>query len=181
MASTLTLSDIPSNENLSMQAAPIVLRLFQPQDAEAFRALNEAWIRKHFGLEEHDREMLGDPEGYILRRGGQIIMAVAGDTAVGCCALIPIGPGVLEVAKMAVAEEYQGRGLGRRVLARTIEEGRAMGATKLYLETNSKLANAIHLYESLGFRHLPSKQSPYVRANVFMELPLTEPTTDSHG
>jgi GNAT superfamily N-acetyltransferase len=71
---------------------------------------------------------------------------------------------------MAVAEPWQGRGIGRRVLQYTVEQARALGATRLYLETNERLANAIHLYESLGFKHLPPKQSPYARANVFMEL-----------
>jgi ribosomal protein S18 acetylase RimI-like enzyme len=71
---------------------------------------------------------------------------------------------------MAVDESSQGRGIGRRLLAYTIEQGRALGATSLYLESSSRLANAIHLYESLGFQHLPPRPSPYVRANVFMEL-----------
>jgi hypothetical protein len=51
--------------------------------------------------------------------------------------------------------------------------GWALGAESLYLETNDRLADAIHLYESLGFRHLPPERivpSPYARANVYMEL-----------
>jgi len=169
MSSTLCLADIPSNEN-GMPVTSIQLRSFQPGDAEAFRRLNEAWIQKFFGLEKHDNEILGDPEGYVLAKGGHIFFAVADGEPIGCCALIPTDPGVFEVAKMAVAEPWQGRGIGRRVLAYTIQQGRALGASSLYLETNSKLANAVHLYESLGFRHLPPKPSPYVRANVFMEL-----------
>jgi len=71
---------------------------------------------------------------------------------------------------MAVDERLRNQGIGRKVLAYTIEQARVLGARALYLETNNKLANAIHLYEALGFRHLPPKPSPYVRANVFMEL-----------
>ena len=56
---------------------------------------------------------------------------------------------------MAVFEELRGMGLGRRILAKTIETARAMGATKLTLATNSKLENAPHLYEALGFKHMP--------------------------
>ena len=47
---------------------------------------------------------------------------------------------------------------------------------RLYLETNRKLALAIRLYESVGFRHLPPERvvpSPYARANVYMELDLS--------
>lgn len=171
MARILDLSDIPSNENAAfMPASSIELRLFQPGDAVAFRSLNEAWIKRYFGIEEHDRLMLDNPADYIVRPGGQIIIATLDGRAVGCCALVPMDPGVYEVAKMAVDEDLQGLGIGRKVLARTIAEGRAMGARKLYLETNNKLANAIHLYESLGFKHLAPQQTPYVRANVFMEL-----------
>lgn len=155
-----------------MGASTIELRCYRPEDAEGFRTLNEAWIERLFVLEDHDREVLENPERYILQPGGQIVIAVANGRPVGCCGLIPMEPGVYEVAKMAVSDDYQGQGLGRRVLSRTIEEARAMGATKLYLETNSKLLNAIHLYESLGFKHLPPKDSPYARANVFMEMVL---------
>jgi putative acetyltransferase len=169
MSSILCLADLPSNEEF-MSSASIELRPYQLGDAEAFRKLNEAWIKRHFGLEEHDNEMLGDPEGYVLSAGGHIFFAMADGKHVGCCALLPMSAGVYEVAKMAVAEACQGRGIGRRLLAYTIEQGRALGASSLYLETNSKLANAVHLYESLGFEHLPPRPSPYERANVFMEL-----------
>ena len=152
--------------------AEVELRAFRPEDATAFRELNEAWIEKYFGMEEHDHEMLGDPEGYIIRPGGHIVMAFLEGRAMGCCALIPVSPAVYEVAKMAVSEELRGRGIGRKVLAHTIAVAKALGATKLTLATNSKLPNAIHLYESLGFRHLPPEPSPYARANVFMEMDL---------
>lgn len=169
MATTLHLAEIPTGTDNSPGHA-IELRPFQPGDAEAFRTLNEWWIRKYFGIEPHDNDMLLDPEGYVLAQGGHIFFAVAEGVPVGCCALIPIEPGVYEVAKMAVAESWQGAGIGRKVLSYTVEQGRALGAASLYLETNSRLSNAIHLYESLGFQHLPPRPSPYSRANVFMEL-----------
>jgi putative acetyltransferase len=152
----------------------ITIRLFQHGDANSFRDLNEAWISKFFRLEEQDSLQLAQPEN-ILRAGGQIIMAVAGEDRIGCCALVFIKPGVFEVAKMAVSESYQGRGVGRKLLEYTIAQAKALGADTLELVTNSKLANAIHLYESFGFRHLPPDRvepSPYARANVFMELHL---------
>jgi putative acetyltransferase len=150
----------------------VEIRTFRPEDATAFRQLNEAWIEMYFGMEEHDGEMLNDPEGYILQPGGQIVMAFAEGRAMGCCALIPVRPGVFEVAKMAVAEEARGRGIGRKVLEQTVAVAREMGATLLKLETNSKLANAVHLYEAIGFRHVAPVASPYARANVFMEMDL---------
>ena len=86
-----------------------------------------------------------------------------------------MGPGAFELAKIAVLESERGRGIGRKVLAYAIAQAKKLGAERLYLETNRKLANAIHLYESVGFRHVSPEQviaSPYARANVFMEMEL---------
>lgn len=159
----------------TVTAPQCMIRGFRPEDAVAFRELNEAWIRKHFGMEQSDSIALNDPQGHILQPGGHIFIAAIGEDVVGCCALIPHGPGAFEVAKMAVAEQYRGRGIGRQVLEYTVAQAKVLGAKSLYLESNSKLSNAVHLYESVGFRHLSSeerKPSPYVRANVFMEMPL---------
>src|SRR5262245_51368535 len=127
--------------------ASITIRTFEPGDAEAFRRLNEEWILEYFRLEDPDRVVLGHPEPEILKPGGQILMAVDGGVAVGCCALLAEGDGVFELAKMAVTEGYRGQGLGRRILERAVETARAMGARRLRLSTNHTLENAIHLYE----------------------------------
>lgn len=153
----------------------IRLRPFQAGDEDAFRLLNEEWIAAYFGIEAKDRVVLSDPFGQILKPGGAIFLAVHDNAPVGCCALLWMRPCVFEVAKMAVEKSHRGRGIGRRLLEYTVAQARARSATSLYLETNSKLANAIHLYESVGFRHVPPEQvvpSPYARANVFMDMVL---------
>jgi N-acetylglutamate synthase-like GNAT family acetyltransferase len=151
----------------------IQLRSFRPGDDAAFRALNEDWILKYFAMEEADQVVLGDPVGQILKQGGHIFMAMAKDRAIGCCALLAMGGHTFELAKMAVMEDYRGQGIGRELLHYAIKQAKALGATRLFLGSNSKLANAIHLYESVGFRHVPPERlgpSHYARANVFMEM-----------
>jgi putative acetyltransferase len=145
------------------------------EDTTAFRTLNEEWITRYFTLEKMDRETLGDPENMILRKGGHIFMVYLGPQAVGCVALIPMGDGVYELSKMAVSPEVRGRGIGRRLLEYAVTQAKQIGARSLFLATSTKLQNAVHLYESIGFRHVPSDSLPtphYVRANVFMEMPL---------
>lgn len=182
------------NSSLTCGAHQILLRSFQPGDERAFCALNEQWIKKYFRIEDKDREILDDPVGKILEPGGHLFLACIGAQPVGTCALIAlepevyevartasgayevagkIAPGVYEVAKMAVEESYRGAGIGRAILEYAIAEAARLGARRLYLETNSRLANAIHLYEAVGFRHLDPQHvtpSPYNRANVFMEM-----------
>ncbi len=158
-----------------MDIVEVDIRPFTVADAPAFRTLNEDWINEYFGLEEEDRLVLNDPVAHVLRPGGHIFMAFVDEVAVGCCCLIPMEPGVFELAKMTVATPFRGKSIGRKILAYTIDRAKSLGATRLFLGSNNKLADAIHLYEAYGFRHLKPEDapsSPYVRANVFMEMNL---------
>lgn len=151
----------------------IAIREFQTGEEAAFRALNESWIVAHFKLEEKDLAVLGDPQHYILKRGGHIYFAVNDETGeiLGCCALLAVGPAEFELGKMSVAEKHRQQGIGRQLL-RGVIAARALGATRLYLETNHTLGNAIALYRSEGFQQVRPedvKPSPYARATVFME------------
>ena len=154
----------------------LVLRRFHPGDEKPFKELNEAWISRDFEIEPGDREVLGDPRGKILDKGGQICLAELNGVVVGCCALVPIGPREFELAKMTVSEAARGQGIGRRLLVFAIAIARVLRARRLYLESNTKAAAAVHLYEELGFRHMVAEHaSKYARANVFMEMFFPEP------
>jgi len=149
---------------------------FEPSLAPAFGALNRAWIERFFRLEAADRELLDDAEEAIIRPGGQIFFAIEGGTVVGTVAAIRTAHDTFELGKMAVDPAYQGRGLGARLGQAVIDHCRAVGAARIYLETNSRLANAIRLYERLGFVHAtPLHASAYARADVHMELRLDAP------
>lgn len=142
---------------------------FEPAHAEAFRTLNEAWISKYFALEAKDREVLGDPQGKIIAKGGRVYMALHDGEPVGCVALMKMDDGGYEVAKMTVSETLRGSGLGRLLMQRCIDAGAELGATRLYLETNSTLGPALGLYRAMGFKDLAPTDTPYARADVFME------------
>lgn len=159
-----------------MAASEIEIRpLATAADRTAFRTLNEEWITRFFVLEAKDRETLNDPEGKILSKGGQIFMVHLGEEIVGCAALIPEGDGLYELSKMAVSPAVRGLGIGRKLLEHTIAEARVLGARTLWLGSNRRLSNAVHLYESVGFKHVPAETLPvsnYARADVFMEMQL---------
>ena len=166
---------------MSLQEKPhaliseLTIREFQPGDEVCFRTLNEEWIERYFQIEPAEAVILANPQGTILDPGGKIFFALIEDRCVGCCALRRLGDDEFEVAKMAVTPTYQGAGIGRKLLCAVIDAGRALGARRLYLETNHQLKPAIRLYESLGFRHLsPDEMIPsqYARADVYMELRL---------
>jgi putative acetyltransferase len=160
----------------SSPAPAIDIRSLAPgDDSTAFRTLNEEWITRYFILEAKDRETLSDPDHSILLKGGHIFMAYVGAEAAGCVALIPMRDGIYEISKMAVSPHLRGRGIGRRLLEHAIAQARSIGARSLFLGSNTRLKDAVHLYESVGFRHVKPETlppMPYSRADVFMELSL---------
>ncbi|RSK24700.1 bifunctional helix-turn-helix transcriptional regulator/GNAT family N-acetyltransferase [Hymenobacter metallilatus] len=152
-------------------AGAVRIREYEPQFQPEFRRLNIEWIQQYFRVEEPDLKALDHPEEYILAQGGQILLAEYNGQIVGACALLHMDAHTYELAKMAVSPEAQGLGIGFRLGEAAIARARALGATRLYLESNTKLVPAIQLYHKLGFRKtVAGHPSPYERCNIQMEL-----------
>ena len=139
--------------------------------ADAFASLNYEWIEKYFAVERHDREILGDPEKYVIKLGGQIFMAIMEGQAVGTVALIPASQEVLELTKMAVLPKFQGRGIGDVLMSASVKFARDQNYSMIFLESHHKLAPALSLYRKHGFVDVArDPNSLYSRADVRMEL-----------
>jgi putative acetyltransferase len=159
----------------------VAITPYRPELAPAFARLNRMWIERLFRLEDSDLTVLNDPQAQVLDPGGQIFFALNGSEPVGTVAAIRVTATTFELAKMAVAPSHQGRGLGEKLGLAAIAFARGAGASLMFLETNSRLVNAVRLYRRLGFDHAPPPHpSVYERSNVYMELrfaPGTDATT----
>lgn len=152
-------------------ASDIRITDYDPRWRADFARLNIDWLERFFVVEPVDRAVLSDPDTHILAAGGRVLFAVDGDgRAVGTVALKHEGGGVYELTKMAVEPGQQGRGIGRMLMQGALDAYRALDGRELFLESSSKLAPALALYESVGFRHHPAPRpgSHYARADVYM-------------
>ncbi|HTI93948.1 MAG TPA: GNAT family N-acetyltransferase [Puia sp.] len=154
------------------ESAEVQIVDYTPSMQPAFRSLNEEWITKYFRMEESDYKALDHHREYILDKGGHIFMALYKGEPVGACAIIPMDDGGFELAKMAVSPRAQGLGIGFLIGQACIDKARALGARRVYLESNTTLKPAINLYHKLGFRKVAGPPSPYERCNIQMELVL---------
>ena len=156
---------------------PVLVDSYRREHAARFAELNRAWLEGYGLMEPPDEEQLVDPEAHFLVSGGRIFVALDGEVLVGTCAIAPHGPGELELAKLAVAEDYRGQGIARRLLECCLAHAREVGAMRVTLVSSSRLTAAVRLYESLGFRHRPVPAgTPYQVADVSMVLELGVPT-----
>lgn len=144
---------------------------FTPEHAAAFKALNLDWIRRHWEPEPADFDALDHPNK-LLEAGGHIFIAKLGKEVVGTCALLKMDGASFELAKMAVDDKAKGLGIGQRLGEIVVAKARELNASRVYLESNTVLEPAIHLYRKLGFQPVDGPASPYARCNIQMELRL---------
>ncbi|MCK8493234.1 GNAT family N-acetyltransferase [Spirosoma sp. RP8] len=150
---------------------------YSPNYQPDFKRLNIQWIETYFRVEPHDLEQLDHPETYILPNNGQIFFAKVDEHIMGCVAMIntsePEGSVLsFELAKMAVAPEAQGKGVGRLLCRAAIDFACQLGVKTIWLESNRILTPALTMYASVGFREVPSVPTPYARADIRMEMSL---------
>lgn len=149
----------------------VVVREFRPGDEAAFRDINLEWIERYFAVEQKDRDVLDNPRRYILDPGGEILIAEDDGVAIGVVSLVLMDGASVELAKMGVRPTAQGKGAGRLLVDAAIAKARAMGMSRVYIETNSVLGPALKLYHNAGFQPLRERQpSPYARADVQLEM-----------
>ncbi len=82
------------------------------------------------------------PDGFLLIKNQQKIIGV------GCGAILPNEK--LRVLIIALEKEYQGRGLGTKLMDQMISAAMIFGITKVTLEVR-KDSQAINFYRKLGF------------------------------
>ncbi|MEM1338926.1 MAG: GNAT family N-acetyltransferase [Bacteroidota bacterium] len=141
---------------------------------EAFKVLNEAWIKKYFEMEPEDYRILHHPKEHIIDKGGHIFVALHKAEPVGVCALIKMGNGPFEyeLAKMGVTPKAQGNGIGYLLGRAIVQKARDLGAKTIYIESNTQLQPAIRLYQKLGFKEIEGIVTPYKRCDIQMVLQL---------
>jgi DNA-binding MarR family transcriptional regulator/GNAT superfamily N-acetyltransferase len=105
-------------------------------------------------IQYRDEEMM-PPRGVFL-------VARLDGAPVACGGVRTTAPGTGYVKRMWVAESARGLGLGRRMLEALERHARSLGLTRLQLETNRTLTEAIALYRGSGFREVPPfNDEPY--------------------
>ncbi len=158
---------------VSKQIADIQIIEFRDELAADFSRLNYEWIEKAYSVEDYDRELLDNPVEQIITPGGQILFACSAETVFGTAALIPMDGNSFELAKMAVAPESRGLGIGDQLMVACVEYSRKAGKRSIILESNTKQVAAVALYRKFGFQETPlDPNSHFSRANIRMELDL---------
>ncbi|WP_353720011.1 GNAT family N-acetyltransferase [Dyadobacter sp. 676] len=100
---------------------------------------------------------------------GALLLAYAGERAVGCAGVRSKGDGIAELKRMYVQPEYRGHQLGRKLLERSIFVAAELGYRKIRLDTLAGMTGARRLYESFGFEEIPAYYANPHEDAIYME------------
>lgn len=127
------------------------------------------------GFDPGDSISAGDEE-LVPPRGVFLVASIDGEP-VACGAVKTITAAIGSVKRMWVAESARGLGLGRRMLEALEAQAAALGFTRLRLETNRALREAIALYAASGYREVAAfNEDPYADRWFEKEIGRGDPT-----
>jgi GNAT superfamily N-acetyltransferase len=120
-------------------------------------------LRDSFELAEDSPTALA---GYLHR--GRVLVAVADDAVLGHLQLVDTGqPGRIEIVNMAVREDLQGRGIGRRLVQAAVELATAESATEMVVATGAADVGNLRFYQRQGFRMCAVERDAFTPATGY--------------
>jgi GNAT superfamily N-acetyltransferase len=148
--------------------------LASEQDIEAVRDLwTEYWDA--LGLppdfQNFAEERLTLPGAYAPPKGRLLIALVQGKPA-GTAALRPLSAQSCEAKRLYVRPQYRGRGTGRTLVDRLINEARLAGYQEMYGDTLKSMESALQMYHQIGFREVAPYSSDPTPGAIFLKLAL---------
>ena len=141
------------------------------QARELFREY-EAWLGLDLCFQNFEKELAELPGAYALPTG-RLLLAFEAEQLAGCVALRKLSDGVCEMKRLFLRPKFHGKGRGRELAERIIEEARAAGYPRMRLDTlPEQMGKAIALYRSLGFKEIEAYYGSPIPAALYMELEL---------
>ena len=144
---------------------------------DAVRALFSeyaAYLGFDLGFQGFEDELAGFPGDYAPP-GGRLLLATWDDAPAGCVALRPIASADCEMKRLFIRSQFRGRRIGLALANRIISEARAVGYSRMMLDTVPALKEAIGLYRSLGFVEIaPYRYNP-IEGATYWALDLGDP------
>lgn len=137
-----------------MSADEVVLRVVDAGGAEAVAAMRTYFteLDERFDGGFEIGTALDDAVDGMNPPTGRFVVADQGGRVVGCGGLTLIDASTAEIKRMWVDASVRGIGLGKRLLLRLERDAAELGATRVLLDTNRVLTQAISMYTRAGYQ-----------------------------
>ncbi|WP_404960315.1 GNAT family N-acetyltransferase [Streptomyces sp. 147326] len=154
---TVTASWTVTPEPVTSRDATLLRRAYYAEVAGRYwkRQVTEAEI---------DQGLLDFPDGDLVAPTGRFVVGRRGGEPLACGGLRLLDPVTAELTKVYVDRRARGTGGGAALLEALEEQGRALGAERVRLDTRTDLVEARALYARHGYAEIPAYNSgPYAQ------------------
>ena len=132
----------------------------------------ESWLGLDLCFQGFEEELAGLP-GKYSSPDGRLFLAYSGEDLAGCAALRKIVPGVCEMKRLFVRDQFRRFGIGRLLIDKLLTAARDIGYRAMRLDTYpAKMGKAVGLYRQYGFIEIPAYYHNPYEGVLFMELQL---------
>ncbi len=159
---------------MSRQSNPLVIQFKKAISHKEYQ-LGKNLLQKYakdIGLDLSFQNFENELEELSLQYGpphGALILIYANrESPVGCFALRLFQQDICELKRMFLDKTFRGRGIGRQMMEKALEQAKALGYSKIRLDSLQNMKAAIALYQEFGFREVePYRFNPLDGAVYF--------------
>lgn len=120
-----------------------------PTAAALVAAVQQEYVERYGGPDESPVQ-----PGEFAPPDGRFVVGYVGTTPVASGGIRRVDATTVEIKRMYVVPDHRGHGYARTVLAHLEERARALGASRVVLETGLKQPEAMRLYETSGYERI---------------------------
>ncbi|HXB72495.1 MAG TPA: GNAT family N-acetyltransferase [Candidatus Acidoferrales bacterium] len=104
--------------------------------------------------------------------GGRLALAILDGEPAGCAAMRPFDASRCEAKRLYVRPKFRGRGVARALMHWLIAESRAAGYSEMVGDTMPVMAQALEMYDRMGFERTGPYSSKPTEGAIYLRLKL---------
>lgn len=164
--------------NSFVRSASSAVKFFQTESPEQIAQARELFLEYAQSLgfslcfQNFDKELAELPGDYVPPSGRLLLAEFEGHLA-ACVALHKLDSGICEMKRLYLRPQFRGKGVGRALAERIIDEARQIGYQRMRLDTvEPVMKDAVAMYRRLGFKEIAPYCANPMAGAIYMELEL---------
>lgn len=144
----------------------VTFSIVDPESADAVRSMTSYFkeLDNRFESGFYDGDIVLSGAERFRPPAGQFLLGSQAGEIISCGGVQRLESAVVEIKRMWVAPHARGKGVGAQTLRRLETAAVELGGTRVFLDTNSVLHEAIALYTSRGYTAIDRyNDNPYAQ------------------
>jgi len=141
---------------------------YTPKMKASFLRLVKPWLLSLLNgkIDDDSNFAINEPDKYYLLNGGFILFAKYNNEIVSCIALKRLDDESIEFQHLFTHPNYRNKGIGTKLIERTITRGKENNIKKLFFQTSINSEKSIHFFSKFGFKESKSHKQMNVQSGT---------------